>query len=195
MTSDPTRDHRLEDPAAAEAAPPPGMPPGGEPPVDLSALRALSLGGHPGGHSGGHPGGGPAGEAESARFTALAQRIEAAAAPELARRAARAHARRAPASRPLRPPATLTAQLARSVRPALALAAASVLAAVGLSRHAASDAEANRGAPDFVSGQLLAGGGGGRALDLPSADPEWIAQTRAPSREGLREAIGLGEAQ
>jgi hypothetical protein len=185
MTDDRTRAPGPEDPAADAAALPPGMPPGGEPPVDLSALRALSLGGHS--------------ADASARFAALAARVEAAAAPELARRAARAPARRAPGPRPLRPPLTLAAQLARGVRPALALAAASVLAAVALSRHATADAGADRRAQspvaqDFVAGQLLADGAGG-ALGLPSADPEWITQTRAPSREGLREAIGLGEAQ
>ena len=106
---------------------------------------------------------------EGGRHEALAARIEAAAAPALARRALAAG---------------LQQTLARAAWPALFAAAAAVLLAVGLGR---SD--------DNASQPSLAVAGIERIVPGATADMDWIEEQSAPTNDDLAQAIGLGVTQ
>jgi hypothetical protein len=154
--------------------------------TDLDRLRPEA------GHEGGRM---PSAE----RLAALAARIDAAAAPELARRAARhapwqasrpeAPSAHAPAAVP-RPaaPELLVPALARLLRPAGLAAAAGLLAAVGLQLGSTPAADADRLAtrPMVTAAELLAtsGDGEGRAAGMP-----WMAEGRVPTDDDLAEAL------
>jgi hypothetical protein len=135
-----------------------------EPAVDLRALA-----GAPGAASG------------AGRWEALAARVEAAAAPELARRAAGGGGRGGVVF-------DLVPVLARALRPALFAAAAALLAAVGLSRGVAADSAAGDEVP---VGQLVSDASVAQALRVREADAPWLAGGEAPSREALARAIGV----
>lgn len=148
------------------------------------------------GQSGAVPTGGPGGDEEpaidlralvggrgAAAWEALAARIDAVAAPELARRAAQATGRGATV-RDLMP------VLARTLRPALLAAAAAFLVAVGLSRGGET-ADAMAAADDAPAGQLVSDPSVAQALAVRDADAPWLAEGRAPSRDALARAIGL----
>ena len=136
--------------------------------VDLSALR-----------------GGHAGMATAARWEALAARIEAAAAPELARRAAERGA-----------VVDLVPLLARALRPALAAAAAvAVVVGSGVGRGAQDPRVADGAAEELVGGQLVTAAQVAQALRVDDAEAAWLARGAAPSREALAEAVGLGGAE
>jgi hypothetical protein len=117
-----------------------------EPPVDLRGLRP-----------------------DPARLEALALRIEAAAAPALARRAVTEDVQRT---------------LARAAWPALVAAAAALVAAVGLGRAAGASAE-----------ESLATTGVERIVPAASVQASWIVDQSAPSDADLAQAIGLGGSQ
>jgi hypothetical protein len=106
---------------------------------------------------------------EGARHEALAARIEATAAPVLARRALGAG---------------LQQTLARAVWPALFAAAAAMLLAVGLGGSGDSDAQAS-----------LAVAGIERIVPGATVDVDWIEQQSAPTNDALAQAIGLGVTQ
>jgi hypothetical protein len=106
---------------------------------------------------------------DGARHEALAARIEAAAAPALARRALRAG---------------LQQTLARAAWPALFAAAAAMLVAVGLGRSGDSDAQPG-----------LAVVGIERIVPGRTADVDWIEEQSAPTNDALAQAIGLGVTQ
>jgi hypothetical protein len=106
---------------------------------------------------------------EAARHEALAARIEAAAAPALARRALSAGVQQA---------------LARAAWPALLAAAAALLVAVGL-----------RGSGDDDAQPSLAVAGIERIVPSATADVDWIEEQRAPTNDDLVQAIGLGVTQ
>lgn len=135
-----------------------------EPAVDLRALAGAR---------------GPAG------WEALAARIEAAAAPELARRAAGGRTTvRGTTVRELAP------VLARALRPAFLAAAAALLMAVGLSWGTAADAAPAAG-DEAPAGQLVSDASVAQALAVREADAPWLAEGQAPSREALARAIGV----
>ena len=106
---------------------------------------------------------------EGARHEALAARIEAAAAPALARRALRAG---------------LQQTLARAAWPALFAAAAAMLVAVGLGRSG-----------DNATQPSLAVAGIERIVPGATADVDWIEEQSAPTNDALAQAIGLGVTQ
>ena len=106
---------------------------------------------------------------EGARHEALAARIEAAAAPALARRALSAGVQQT---------------LARAAWPALFAAAAAMLVAVGL-----------RGSSDNDTQPSLAVAGIERIVPGAAADVDWIEQQSAPTNDDLAQAIGLGVTQ
>ena len=106
---------------------------------------------------------------ESARHEALAARIEAAAAPALARRALRAG---------------LQQTLARAAWPALFAAAAAMLVAVGLGGSGDNDTQPS-----------LAVAGIERIVPGATADVDWIEEQSAPTNDALAQAIGLGVTQ
>jgi len=106
---------------------------------------------------------------EGARHEALAARIEAAAAPPLARRALSAG---------------LQQTLARAAWPALIAAAAALLLAVGL-----------RGSGDSATEPGLAVAGIERIVPGATADVGWIEEQSAPTNDDLAQAIGLGVTQ
>jgi hypothetical protein len=103
---------------------------------------------------------------EGARHEALAARIEAAAAPALARRALSAGVQQT---------------LARAAWPALLAAAAALLVAVGL-----------RGSGDSDVQPSLAVAGIERIVPGATADIDWIEEQSAPTNDDLAQAIGLG---
>jgi hypothetical protein len=107
---------------------------------------------------------------EGARHEALAARIEAAAAPALARRALSAGVQQT---------------LARAAWPALLAAAAALLAAVGLG-DSGDDDDAQ---------PSLAVAGIERIVPGATADVDWIEEQRAPTNDDLVQAIGLGVTQ
>jgi hypothetical protein len=113
-----------------------------EPPADLRALRL-----------------------DAERYESLARRIEAAARPDLIRRAE----------------GGVQHVLAKAMWPALVAAAAAVVAVVGLRRGSSSEVETSLA----VSGieQVLPGG---------TADAAWIEEQRAPTDDDLMRALGLG---
>lgn len=119
---------------------------------------------------------------------ALAQRIEAAAAAELARRrgpplvVTRLH--RLPAGRDLAP------VIARALRPALLAAAAAGLFAVGLWHQTAGSSTGSSEA----AGQQLSDASAVQALSLYDPSAQWADQGRAPTVDALGRAIGLGGA-
>ena len=106
---------------------------------------------------------------EGARHEALAARIEAAAAPALARRALGAG---------------LQQTLARAAWPALFAAAAALLVAVGL-----------RGTADRDAQPGLAVAGIERIVPGATVDVDWIENQSAPTNDALAQAIGLGVTQ
>jgi hypothetical protein len=106
---------------------------------------------------------------KGARHEALAARIEAAAAPALARRALSAGVQQA---------------LARAAWPALFAAAAAMLLAVGLGSSGDSDAQPG-----------LAVAGIERIVPDATADVDWIEQQSTPTNDDLAQAIGLGVTQ
>ena len=106
---------------------------------------------------------------EGARHEALAARIEAAAAPALARRARSAGVQQ---------------MLARAAWPALFAAAAAMLVAVGL-----------RGSGDNDAQPGLAVAGIERIVPGTTADVDWIEEQSAPTNDDLAQAIGLGVTQ
>jgi len=106
---------------------------------------------------------------EGARYEALAARIEAAAAPALARRALSAGVQQT---------------LARAAWPALLAAAAALLVAVGLGGSGDNDAQPS-----------LAVAGIERIVPGATADVGWIEEQRAPTDDDLAQAIGLGVTQ
>lgn len=124
----------------------PELPISDEPPVDLTPLRL-----------------------EADRFDALAARIEAAAAPELTRRAE---------------PEDLQRTLARAAWPALIAAAAALLAVVGLGRSSGASADSS-----------LAASGIERIVPASAVNASWIMEQSAPSDDDLAQAIGLGSTQ
>src|SRR5215208_1823981 len=139
-------------------------PPAGEPPVDLSPLRGGAL-------------------------EALARRVEAAAAPELARRRAAAPAADVRLGR---------RQAAAAAGEALSLllaGAAALLVAAALARGAAGPAAApSSPAPEpfaaaigLVSDSTVA-----RVLSVNERDAAWIATQRTPTDDDLAVAVGLG---
>jgi hypothetical protein len=138
---------------------------GDELPADLRALRG--------------PGDG------ATRWEALAARIDAAAAPELARRAAaRASGGTGTPVRDLAP------LLARALRPALAAAAAAALVVgTGLTRGGSDAAADDAG----TAGQLVSAAEVAEALRVGDDEAAWLARGAAPSREALARAVGLGE--
>jgi hypothetical protein len=103
---------------------------------------------------------------EGARHEALAARIEAAAAPALARRALATG---------------LQQTLARAAWPALVAAAAAMLVAVGLG-----------GSGDDDTQPSLAVAGIERIVPGATADVDWIEDQSAPTNDDLAQAIGLG---
>jgi len=156
---------------------------------------------------------------DAERFESLAQRIEAAAASELLRRATlvrrndpsyltlrSAHelpTGRELAARDLRHTpsggipvrttrTTVAAMLARAMWPALATAAAAVLVAVGITQ---SETTRSSTSTDFIAGRMLAASATTRALAFNKPDAAWIAQQTTPSSEDLVQAIGLGVEQ
>ena len=142
---------------------------GTEPPVDLSALR------------------------DAPRWEALAARIERAAAPELARRAA--------ARGGATPDASddgvidLVPLLARALRPAMLAAAAAALAVgVGLSRGRPASTPATADVDDVTAGQLVSEAQVAQALRVGDANATWLAEGTAPSEEALAQAIGFDPA-
>jgi hypothetical protein len=106
---------------------------------------------------------------EGARHEALAARIEAAAAPALARRALSAGVQQT---------------LARAAWPALFAAAAAMLVAVGLGASGDSDTQPG-----------LAVAGIERIVPGATADVDWIEEQSAPTNDDLAQAIGLGVTQ
>ena len=133
-------------------------------PLDLSALRV-------GGRSAATP-------AVPDRWEALARRIEAAAAPELARRAARAR-------RNGGAPAVLFA-IARAARPALLALAASAVFALALAR---STGTTSTTAPVESSLGQVAEVSIAKALRVDEPAESWLIQQRAPSADDLARAI------
>lgn len=119
----------------------------------------------------------------AARWEALAARIEAAAAPELARRAA------GPGTAVI----DLAPVLARALRPALVAAAAALLVAVGLSLGTATDA-GGAVSDEAPTGQLVSDASVAQALLVRAADAPWLAEGRVPSREALARAVGVDPA-
>jgi hypothetical protein len=106
---------------------------------------------------------------EGARHESLAARIEAAAAPALARRALATG---------------LQQTLARAAWPALFAAAAAMLVAVGLERSGENATQPS-----------LAAAGIERILPGATADVDWIEEQSAPTNDDLAQAIGLGVTQ
>jgi hypothetical protein len=141
---------------------------GSEPSVDLSALRH----------------GRADSPASAARWEALAARIEAAAGPELARRAAERGT-----------VLDIVPLLARALRPALAAAAAvAMVVGSGVARRA-QEARASDGIPEeLAAGQLVTPAQVAQALRVDDAEAAWLARGAAPSQEALAEAVGLGGA-
>jgi len=125
----------------------------------------------------------------AARLAALAARIDAAAAPELARRAA--PSRLARTRWYVASPDDATTLLARALRPSLLAAAAALLLAIALGRtsDAAGSVQTTR---DPIAGQLVADAAIAEALAVDSQDAEWIAQRDVPSDDELLRAIGYG---
>ena len=129
-------------------------------------------------------------------YDALAVRIEAAAAGELARRRDAVGLLAYPPLTLLRTTSQprgaraagrdLTPLLARALRPALVAAAAAVLFAVGLARR-------GNGGNDG-SGTQLSDASAVQALSLHDPSAQWADQGRAPTVEALGRAIGLGGA-
>jgi hypothetical protein len=119
------------------------LPDGQEPPADLTSLRLDAL-----------------------PLEALAARIDAAAAPVLARRSLREGVQQA---------------LARAAWPALLAAAAAMFAVVGLG-----------GSTDAAAEQGLAAVGLERIVPGAASDVSWIEEQRAPTDDDLAQAIGLG---
>ena len=117
-----------------------------EPPVDLRPLRL-----------------------EPERYESMAARIEAVAAPELARREL---GRAVPQL------------LAQAMWPALIAAAAAMVAVVGLGRATSGEAE-----------PTLAVTGVERVVPGRTADDTWFEEHRAPSDADLVQALGLGSAE
>jgi hypothetical protein len=107
---------------------------------------------------------------EGTRHEALAARIEAAAAPALARRALATG---------------LQQTLARAAWPALFAAAAAMLVAVGLGRSGDSDSEPSLAVAGIE--RIVPGGA--------TADVDWIEEQSAPTNDDLAQAIGLGVTQ
>lgn len=148
-------------------------PPAGEPPVDLSPLRGGAL-------------------------EALARRVEAAAAPELARRRAAAPAADVRLGRRQAAAAAgeaLSLLLARAARPALLAAAAALLVAAALARGAAGPAAApSSSAPEPFAAVigLVSDSGVARVLSVNERDAAWIATQRTPTDDDLAVAVGLG---
>lgn len=151
------------------------------------------------GRPGHGPAGGPGGDEEPAvdlralagargpaDWEALAARIEAAAAPELARRAA---GRRMTGRGTTVP--DLAPVLARALRPAFLAAAAALLVAVGLSWGGAAADAATAAGDDAPAGQLVSDASVAQALAVREADAPWLAEGQAPSREALARAIGV----
>jgi len=124
----------------------PELPVGDEPPVDLGPLRLDPI-----------------------RLEALAARIDRAAAPALARRAAAEELQRT---------------LARAAWPALVAAAAALVAAVGLHRSSSTSTEPG-----------LATAGIERIVPASASSATWILDQSAPSDADLVQAIGLGAGQ
>jgi hypothetical protein len=149
---------------------------------------------------------------DPARFEALAQRIEAAAANELLDRAARGghlepsylsltaqrsrgmaggltrEGKRATAGRS----SMFASALSRAAWPALATAAAAVLVAFTLTRGTTTRQSTTT---DYVAGRILAASATTRALAVRTPDATWIAQQTTPSSDDLAQAIGLGVEQ
>ena len=114
-----------------------------------------------------------------AAHDALARRIEAAAAGELARRALAHAVQHAPRG------GRHSAAARAHARPALFAAAAAAVFAVGLARTGESAEAAGQQVSDATAVQTL-------NLHDPSA--QWADQARAPSADALGRAIGLGGA-
>lgn len=129
------------------------------------------------------------GAREAAHWEALAARIEAAAAPELARRAALPRVPGMGGAMVIE----LAPVLARALRPAFLAAAAALVAAVGLSRGTSGGATAGGvvAGDELASGQLVSDASVAQALLVREADAPWLAEGRAPSREALARAIGV----
>ena len=128
-------------------------------------------------------------------YDALAHRIEAAAAAELARRRAERPVFAAPrlivtsggqARRRGSMDSDLAPLLARALRPALLAAAAAGLFAVGLSQRS--------GTANDTTGQQLSDASAVQALSLHDPSAQWVDQARAPTVDALGRAIGLGGA-
>ena len=128
------------------------------------------------------------------RLGALAARIDVAAAPELARRAAASGARVLPLRATPTPPASGPSDdallyLGRALRPALFAAAAALLVAVALGR---GDASAPSAATEPLPSQLVAEATAEQALSVDAQDAEWIAGRRLPSDDEFVRAIAAG---
>jgi hypothetical protein len=106
---------------------------------------------------------------DGARHDALAARIEAAAAPALARRALSTGVQQT---------------LARAAWPALFAAAAAMVVAVGLGGSGDNDTQPG-----------LAVAGIERIVPAATVDVEWIEDQSAPTNDALAQAIGLGVTQ
>ena len=114
-------------------------------------------------------------ERSAARWAALVGRIEAAAAPELARRAARAGSVWVVDS--------VTRAVARFAVPALIAAAVALIAVIGT---AESTPEASGG---LLASQAINAEVAQQALSLDAQHADWIARQQAPSADDLARAI------
>lgn len=113
-------------------------------------------------------------ELSAARWAALVDRIEAAAAPELARRAARAGSAWLVDS--------VTRAVARFTIPALVAAAAAVFAVAGTSESG------DAGSSELLASQAMNAEVAQQALSLESR-ADWIVRQQAPSPDDLARAI------